>query len=201
MFSEQVTVTKVEDNRNYQKSHRSFVGQGIYSFPGQRWVPTWGPQPWHGYNIAVWFSSGPWSKQTSFALLLRSCKNRQNITHQSSSGRADDSQLLFHHACLGPILSMRGPCNDLWGDHFSRKDRVLQWMSCYQYCACDSHLYSTPISRTKKDLRKLVDIRTLVTHLLSIVGFGTNPDFNNPGNHRSASWVITGIEVAWKIVT
>lgn len=35
---------------------------------------TWGPQPWHGYNMAVWFSCGPWSRQTSFALLFRSCK-------------------------------------------------------------------------------------------------------------------------------
>lgn len=50
-------------------------------------APTWGPQPWHGYSIAVWFSGGPWSKQTSFALLLRSCRNKKNIIHQSSSFR------------------------------------------------------------------------------------------------------------------
>lgn len=44
----------------------------------QRQAPTCGPQPWHGYSMAVWFSSGPWSRHTSLALLLRSCGNREN---------------------------------------------------------------------------------------------------------------------------
>lgn len=53
------------------------------SLPGQKWALTWGPQPWHGYKIAVWFSSGPWSRQTSLALLLRSCGKKN--THQNWS--------------------------------------------------------------------------------------------------------------------
>ena len=67
-------------------------------------APTWGPQPWHGYSIAVWFSIGPWSKQTSFALLLRSCGNRPNRTRQISSGGATAPHPPLH---LDLILTSR----------------------------------------------------------------------------------------------
>lgn len=71
---------QIGDNRCYQKFPQP---PAAFTLP---LAPTWGPQPWHGYSIAVWFSSGPWSKQTSFALLFRSCGKRQNIARQSSQG-------------------------------------------------------------------------------------------------------------------
>lgn len=87
--SEQSIATKGEDKRSFQKSYESLVGAvNLTPFLVRDRAPTWGPQPWHGYSIAVWFSIGPWSKQTSFALLLRSCGNRPNRTRQISSGEA-----------------------------------------------------------------------------------------------------------------
>lgn len=78
-------------------------------------APTWGPQPWHGYSIAVWFSSGPWSKQTSFALLFRSCGKRENIAHQSS--RVEFLYPTLVLPALAPTSRCKGhgtppPCED-----------------------------------------------------------------------------------------
>lgn len=128
-FSLKSQNTEQLQSREQQMPHRSSGGWWFYSPPGQRWAPTWGPQPWHGYSIAVWFSSGPWSKQTSLALLFRSCRNRQNITHQSSSGGNSTAQPLFRHDLVRTFL---------WGDHFGKKDKVLQrtvwaWALCLRH--------------------------------------------------------------------
>lgn len=81
-------------------------------------------------------------------------------------------------------------------------EKTASFIGCWghQSSACDTHIHSSPITNIKKDLRKLLDIGTLVTHWLSKVGFGTNIDFDNPGNHSSASHLITGMEVLRTVI-
>ena len=160
--------------------------------PGQSQAPTWGPQPWHGYSIAVWFSSGPWSKQTSFALLLRSCRNRQNMTHQSLRGGASAPQPPFCHGlvltsgCKGHEIPASQVRTKAWlslcGDHFGKKDKVPQWM----VWTLDICLWPP---------QGILHIETLIIHWLSKVDLGINAGFHNSENQRAASF--HGTE-AWK---
>lgn len=116
-------------------------------------APTWGPQPWHGYSIAVWFSSGPWSKQTSFALLLRSCRKRQNIARQTSSGGAAAAPPPFHSVMV-PATPWEGQTTP----HMRTKARVweaippraLRRMPRTPPCACDPPPRSSPCRRHEK---------------------------------------------------
>lgn len=143
LSTEQVTTTQVEDNR----SPINPLWASEFTLFLVRDAPTWGPQPWHGYSIAVWFSSGPWSKQTSFALLLRSCRNRKNITHQSSSGGAAAAQLPFHHVMV-PATQREGQGHPMWTTACVCKAIPLAepFSGCrgHQSCVCDPHPHSSP---------------------------------------------------------